>query len=483
MFFNFQDDDDDTTAIRADDEKVSGTDVEDESALAEFDILVSSPGIPSSKKDSKELEVRGFEVEPEEEEEEEEDIEWNSPETLMRKLKSGAGAGKRATLRAMLASLKAGNEDPDVVDGGMDGVGAISSEGGSLSGTATSGDTVGRKKSSSSLSTPQDWQHLDGLGDLAMLTVTNEAEEELRGREARADRPSPDLANSASSKSPVRRTWSVRYALRSHFDAVRALAFHPTEPCLISASEDGTLKLWSVKIPPPGAAAGAKKAVGGPGSDVEPCYTFRGHDSPVLCVRFAPNGRRAFSSDLEGHVREWHVPERLTVAVDPDTGSPGIEEGVDLYEPFEMGAVHGRGWRAGECAVWDLAIRGDRIFSCAADGRLAIWSLTQDEEETPPQLITEMDVRSEGSEERPTCFVLLSAEGEAEEKTPHVLVGFTSGVVRYIDLENKKVLLSLDASSEEEEAKSKNIVTLIQLTCMECLYRNLRIILNDFKFT
>lgn len=440
--------------MRSEDDKVSGADVDDESALSEFDILVPSSTIPS-KKDAPDLDVHGFDVEPEEEE----DIEWNSPETLMRKLKSGPGAGKRATLRAMLASLKAGNEDVSVVGtDGVDGVGAVGSDGSPLSGATTSGDTVGRKKSSSSLSTPQDWQHLDGLGDLAMLTVTNEAEEELRGREARADRPSPDLANSAASKSPVRRTWSVRYALRSHFDAVRALAFHPTEPCLISASEDGTLKLWSVKVPPPGAAAGAKKAVGGgPGSDVEPCYTFRGHDSPVLCVRFAPNGRRAFSSDLEGHVREWHIPERLTVVVDPDTGSPGIEEGVDLYEPFEMGAVHGRGWQAGSCAIWDLAIRGDRLFSCSADGMLCIWSIARDEEEeAAPQLLDEMDVRSEGSDERPTCFVLLPVEAEVEEKTlPHVLVGFTSGIVRYIDLENKKILLTLDTSSEEEESKSE----------------------------
>ncbi len=33
----------------------------------------------------------------------------------------------------------------------------------------------------------------------------------------------------------------------SHFDGVRALAFHPVEPVLITASEDHTLKLWNLQ--------------------------------------------------------------------------------------------------------------------------------------------------------------------------------------------------------------------------------------------
>jgi hypothetical protein len=39
-------------------------------------------------------------------------------------------------------------------------------------------------------------------------------------------------------KEAFRKTWSAKYTLRSHFDGVRALEFHPTEPVLITASED-----------------------------------------------------------------------------------------------------------------------------------------------------------------------------------------------------------------------------------------------------
>lgn len=46
--------------------------------------------------------------------------------------------------------------------------------------------------------------------------------------------------------SSFRKTWNPKYTLRSHFDGVRALAFHPVEPCLVTVSEDHTLKLWNL---------------------------------------------------------------------------------------------------------------------------------------------------------------------------------------------------------------------------------------------
>lgn len=48
-------------------------------------------------------------------------------------------------------------------------------------------------------------------------------------------------------KTATRKTWNAKYTLRSHFDGVRALAFHPTESILITASEDHTMKLWNLQ--------------------------------------------------------------------------------------------------------------------------------------------------------------------------------------------------------------------------------------------
>ncbi len=51
----------------------------------------------------------------------------------------------------------------------------------------------------------------------------------------------------AATKEAFRKTWNAKYTLRSHFDGVRSLAFHPVEPVLITASEDHTLKLWNLQ--------------------------------------------------------------------------------------------------------------------------------------------------------------------------------------------------------------------------------------------
>ncbi len=48
------------------------------------------------------------------------------------------------------------------------------------------------------------------------------------------------------SREEYKKTWNPRFTLRSHFDAIRALTFHPSQAVLLSASEDGTLKLWNL---------------------------------------------------------------------------------------------------------------------------------------------------------------------------------------------------------------------------------------------
>ncbi|CAJ0602856.1 unnamed protein product [Cylicocyclus nassatus] len=65
--------------------------------------------------------------------------------------------------------------------------------------------------------------------------------------------------------------WNVKMTLRSHLDSIRAMQFHPVEPVLITAGEDGTAKLWNLD--------GTKEKSGGT-TEIEPVYTFRGHLGP-----------------------------------------------------------------------------------------------------------------------------------------------------------------------------------------------------------
>ena len=40
--------------------------------------------------------------------------------------------------------------------------------------------------------------------------------------------------------------YSLFFLNRSHYDCIRSLRFHSTEPLLITASDDETLKLWNI---------------------------------------------------------------------------------------------------------------------------------------------------------------------------------------------------------------------------------------------
>ena len=42
--------------------------------------------------------------------------------------------------------------------------------------------------------------------------------------------------------------YSDVHKLSSHLDAVRTIAFHPTELCLASGSDDNTIKLWRMDV-------------------------------------------------------------------------------------------------------------------------------------------------------------------------------------------------------------------------------------------
>ncbi|XP_025831546.1 striatin-3 isoform X1 [Agrilus planipennis] len=175
-----------------------------------------------------------------------------------------------------------------------------------------------------------------GLGELAHLTVNNDTES------------SYDIS---STKEVFRKTWNAKYTLRSHFDGVRALAFHPNEPVLVTASEDHTLKLWNLQKTVP-----AKKSAS---LDVEPLYTFRSHNGPVLCLVISGTGEHCYSGGIDGNIHCWNIPNSN---IDP----------YDLFQPDVLSAT----LKGHDDAVWGLSFLHSRqhLLSCAADGTVKLWS-------------------------------------------------------------------------------------------------------------
>uniref|UniRef100_A0A8C8DFE8 Striatin-3 n=1 Tax=Oncorhynchus tshawytscha TaxID=74940 RepID=A0A8C8DFE8_ONCTS len=176
-----------------------------------------------------------------------------------------------------------------------------------------------------------------GLGDLADLTVSNDD----------ADY-SYDLP---ANKDTFRKTWNPKYTLRSHFDGVRALAFHPVEPVLVTVSEDNTLKLWNLQKTVP-----AKKSAS---FDVEPIYTFRAHVGPVLSLAMTSSGQQCYSGGIDHTIQCWNIPS----------------SNVDPYDTYDPSVLAGT-WLGHTDAVWGLAYSGikNRLLSCSADGTVKLWN-------------------------------------------------------------------------------------------------------------
>lgn len=230
-----------------------------------------------------------------------------------------------------------------------------------------------------------------GLGELAELTVTNESESTY------------DVNNS---KESYRKTWNAKYTLRSHFDCVRALAFHPKESVLITGSEDHTLKLWNLQKTVP-----AKKSAS---LDVEPLYTFRAHDGPVLCLAMSANGDQCYSGGLDGVINCWNLPNSN---IDP----------YDSYDPDVLKcSLEGH-----TDAVWRLSVNHTKgnLVSASADGTVKLWS--------PNSKIPLLNTYSNDIEGIPTSVDFV------RDETDKIVVSYKSAVSVIHDVETGKPILKL----------------------------------------
>ncbi|XP_040189507.1 striatin-3 isoform X4 [Rana temporaria] len=238
-----------------------------------------------------------------------------------------------------------------------------------------------------------------GLGDLADLTVTNESDYSY-------DMP--------SNKDAFRKTWNPKYTLRSHFDGVRSLAFHPVEPVLVTASEDHTLKLWNLQKTVP--AKNFRSA----SLDVEPIYTFRAHIGPVLSLVVSSNGEHCYSGGLDATIQWWKMP------------SPNVDP-YDTYDPSVLA-----GTLAGHTdAVWGLSHSGikDSLLSCSADGTVRLWNPP----ESKPCVGTYNGNKEHGI---PTSVDFVGCD------PAHAVASFTSGCIIVYDLETSQSLLQLSSPTD-----------------------------------
>uniref|UniRef100_A0A8C8SJP9 Striatin 3 n=1 Tax=Pelusios castaneus TaxID=367368 RepID=A0A8C8SJP9_9SAUR len=227
-----------------------------------------------------------------------------------------------------------------------------------------------------------------GLGDLADLTVTNDADY------------SYDLP---ANKDAFRKTWNPKYTLRSHFDGVRALAFHPVEPVLVTASEDHTLKLWNLQKTVP-----AK-------NKIKMLFSF--NSGPVLSLAISSNGEQCFSGGIDATIQWWNMP------------SPNVDP-YDTYEPNVLAGT----LIAHTDAVWGLAYSGikNHLLSCSADGTVRLWN-------PPEKLPCICTYNGEKEHGIPTSVDFIGCD------PAHMVTSFSTGSTVIYDLETSQSLLMLSS--------------------------------------
>ncbi|KAL3985424.1 WD domain G-beta repeat family protein [Acanthocheilonema viteae] len=219
--------------------------------------------------------------------------------------------------------------------------------------------------------------------------------------------------------------WNLKFTLRSHFDSIRAMQFHPVEPVLITASEDSTAKLWNlgsnsnVKMDLKGnqISAHSQSTV----TELEPTYTFRGHNGPILSMDMSPTGDMCYTGGFDGVVCCWSVPSVNT----------------DIYEPYDSKILCEK-LKGHTSAIWSVAFHSsdNRLVSASADGTIKLWEPGN----------TDALIKSFGAalpNIKPTSVDFVSTEPQ------QLLAAYTLSYASIIDIETGCNVLSFDFGGED----------------------------------
>jgi WD40 repeat protein len=146
-------------------------------------------------------------------------------------------------------------------------------------------------------------------------------------------------------------------AVLPHGSVVYGVAFHPGGTRLAAACADNTIRLWDVGV--------ARQAGGKEAADAE-VAELRGHDAYVHAVDWSPDGTRLVSASGDGTVRVWDSLPPAVRAQPPDAAGPARHLLHRIYHAQRaFRKEHGR--YAGSLAELKLADLPDATLEAQAE--------------------------------------------------------------------------------------------------------------------
>ncbi|VDB86970.1 unnamed protein product [Peniophora sp. CBMAI 1063] len=249
-----------------------------------------------------------------------------------------------------------------------------------------------------------------------LAAAASYGEEQGQGQEEEAE--AEDDNDSLMGDGEGEKIWKTKRTLRNHLDAVRALAFHPSELCLASGGDDCTVKIWRMDV------AGLASSAARPVTEVEPQLTLRGHTAAITRLVIAPASGLLYSASMDSTIRAWALPN-------PAAGT---------YAPYD--STRARGELIGHTdVVWDLAlVRDERtLVSAGAEGAVKVWDVSSPSANGPGSLKMSWTFhgvqsgegsREEEDEDLPGACAVEAVRGDLKK----VAVAFANGSIKVFDI-------------------------------------------------
>lgn len=235
------------------------------------------------------------------------------------------------------------------------------------------------------------------------------------------------------------KVWKTKRTLRNHLDAVRAIAFHPTELCLVTGGDDCTVKIWRTDV------SGLASSNSRPVTEVEPQLTLRGHSAAITRLIVAPSKQLIYSASLDSTIRVWALPSSSHTT----------------YAPFDASRL--RGELIGHTdAVWDLALVRDEctLISGGAEGMVKVWDVSDPSGSGSQRLswtYNGMDYDGEETDDQPGVTAVEAIKVDLKK----VAVAYQNATIKIFDIAHGKELAVLhgDSGSDGGFSQANSIVS------------------------